>query len=226
VSDEEVVTPLWTHEDAAIGERVGRSLRSETHLPPNFDAKVMSAVRVESRVRMRIASRRTPDGALDAIGDATGRGWWLRAQRVEITPLAAAAWLLGLALLVALGALAALRLMPRQQPPLDAATVEQAGSGLATAPIAATDTLHLVRFAYLDSTAARVTLVGDFNDWTRGTTELLRDSVTGLWSTSLPLAPGRYEYAFIVDDARRVIDPIAPRAYGDVKGERSLLVIR
>jgi hypothetical protein len=118
VSEDEVVTPLWTHEDAAIGERVGRPLRAEPHLPANFDAKVMSAVRVESRVRMRIAARRTADAANDVVPNAS-RGWWFRAQRVEITPVAAAAWLIGLALLVVLGALAAVRLMPQQPSPLE-----------------------------------------------------------------------------------------------------------
>jgi hypothetical protein len=130
VSDDEAVTPLWTHEDAAIGERVGRSLRTEPHLPANFDTKVMSAVRVESRVRMRIAARRTPVAASDSIPDAS-RSWWRRTQRVEITPLAVVAWIIGLALLVMLGALAAFRLMPRQPPAVDAATSQQVRRGSA-----------------------------------------------------------------------------------------------
>lgn len=55
--------------------------------------------------------------------------------------------------------------------------------------------------------AAQVHAVGDFNQWSREATPLVRDPVTGRWSVMLQLVPGRYRYAFLVDGRRWVADP-------------------
>jgi hypothetical protein len=55
--------------------------------------------------------------------------------------------------------------------------------------------------------AARVHAVGDFNQWSREATPLVRDPVTGRWTVMLQLVPGRYRYAFLVDGRRWVADP-------------------
>ena len=54
--------------------------------------------------------------------------------------------------------------------------------------------------------ANKVEVVGDFNGWKP--TDLHRDS-NGVWSLRLDLAPGRYEYAFIVDGLAWKPDPRA-----------------
>ena len=46
--------------------------------------------------------------------------------------------------------------------------------------------------------AERVFVAGDFNHWRAGDLRLRRDE-TGTWRIPLWLAPGRYEYRFIVD---------------------------
>lgn len=58
--------------------------------------------------------------------------------------------------------------------------------------------------------AAGVSLVGAFNGWDASATPLVRDPATGLWSVSLPLAPGRHVYAFMVDGRTLTLDPRAP----------------
>lgn len=60
--------------------------------------------------------------------------------------------------------------------------------------------------------AARVSLVGGFNSWDAESTPLVRDPATGLWAVTLPLAPGRHVYAFMVDDSVLTLDPRAPSA--------------
>ncbi len=40
----------------------------------------------------------------------------------------------------------------------------------------------------------------------------------------MPLAPGRYQYAFVVDGRRFVADPAAPRAVDDDFGQPSSVV--
>jgi 1,4-alpha-glucan branching enzyme len=46
--------------------------------------------------------------------------------------------------------------------------------------------------------ARHVTVCGSFNGWRPGATPLSRDAA-GHWQTTVALAPGRYEYKFVVD---------------------------
>jgi hypothetical protein len=55
-----------------------------------------------------------------------------------------------------------------------------------------------------------VSLVGDFNDWDVSALPLTLDN--GVWSTTLPLPPGRHVYAFVINGKRWIADPRAPQA--------------
>jgi 1,4-alpha-glucan branching enzyme len=87
----------------------------------------------------------------------------------------------------------------------------------------ARDTVQLVRFVFVDSGASSVALVGDFNEWTRGATELKRSGAPGVWSVSVALTPGRHEYAFIVNGSRWVADPLAVKSSDDFGTESSVI---
>lgn len=64
--------------------------------------------------------------------------------------------------------------------------------------------------------ACDVHLAGDFNDWDP-TSHPLKCNTKGVWNTRLVLAPGRYEYRFLVDGEWRN-DPrctvFVPNAFG------------
>jgi 1,4-alpha-glucan branching enzyme len=75
--------------------------------------------------------------------------------------------------------------------------------------------LQSQQFIFEDSTAQSVALVGQFNDWRSDATPLVFDSTTGAWSVTVLLAPGRYEYQFLVDGSRHVADPTAATAASD-----------
>lgn len=53
-------------------------------------------------------------------------------------------------------------------------------------------------FTCHSDTAKTVFLTGSFNDWDPTETPMVRDD-DGHWTASLKLAPGRYEYKFVVD---------------------------
>ena len=55
--------------------------------------------------------------------------------------------------------------------------------------------------------AKSVAVVGDFNGWTP--TPLSDPNHDGIWTARIPLPPGRYEYAFIVDGHWWGQDPLA-----------------
>ena len=69
--------------------------------------------------------------------------------------------------------------------------------------------------------AQSVTVVGNFNDWEA--TPLSDDDGDGIWTASIPLSPGRYEYAFVVDGRWWGQDPLADeyvRSFGDYSSVR------
>ena len=58
--------------------------------------------------------------------------------------------------------------------------------------------LKKVQFEFSAPEAHEVFLAGEFNGWnTRATT--MRKDENGMWKTTIPLAPGRYEYRFLSD---------------------------
>jgi 1,4-alpha-glucan branching enzyme len=86
-----------------------------------------------------------------------------------------------------------------------------------------TDTVNIVRFVFADPKASSVQLVGDFNEWTKGATNLKPSGAPGVWTISVPLHPGRHEYAFIVNGTRWIADPLATKSSDDFGTESSVI---
>jgi hypothetical protein len=83
----------------------------------------------------------------------------------------------------------------------------------------------VVRFVYVAPRAAHVSVVGDFNQW-NPTAVPLRRLNDGTWIADVPLVPGRYAYAFVVD-GKLEVDPTAPRAAdGDFGIANSIVMVR
>ncbi len=64
-----------------------------------------------------------------------------------------------------------------------------------------------VQFVLAALNAENVSVVGDFNAWEG--TPLSDPNQDGIWTASIPLAPGRYEYAFVIDGRWWGQDPLA-----------------
>ena len=64
-----------------------------------------------------------------------------------------------------------------------------------------------VKFVLFDLGAKQVSLCGDFNRWASDAEPMKRGDA-GHWETTLALAPGRYQYKFIVD-GQWIPDPLA-----------------
>src|SRR5688572_25742556 len=63
-------------------------------------------------------------------------------------------------------------------------------------------------FALARPSAQRVSVIGAFNGWNASATPMTRDE-RGVWTATVPLAPGRHAYVFVVDDTVWVTDPRA-----------------
>ncbi len=63
----------------------------------------------------------------------------------------------------------------------------------------------VVEFFYFDSRARKVSVVGSFNQWSPDAHVMEKHG--DRWSLEVPLPPGRYEYAFLIDDRVWKADP-------------------
>jgi hypothetical protein len=131
--------------------------------------------------------------------------WMRRGRPITVSPLG------GLALAAGL---AAILLVGRWWP----------GPEARGASAAAEDGTSVVQFVIHAPAARSVSLVGDFNDWSQRATPMQEARGGGVWTVTLPLDPGRYRYAFLLDGSTWLSDPSAPRALDDEFGPPSSVV--
>lgn len=184
--------------DARFAARIAAPLRAAEHVHPSFEKRLMEKVRAEGQSLYPSMS--------------SSDSWWKRKRVVRVSPLA------GLALAAGIGAIVVVSSFA-------------IGSRISIRPAVASqtpaavrpDTVQLVRFVFVDRSAASVELVGDFNEWARGSTTLQRSGAPGVWAVSVPLSPGRHEYAFIINGSRWVADPLAVKSTDDFGTESSVI---
>lgn len=66
-----------------------------------------------------------------------------------------------------------------------------------------------VQFSYSDQAAKSVSLVGDFNGWSKDEDRMVRDEA-GIWHTTRTISPGIFQYKFVVDGDKYGNDPNNP----------------
>jgi len=189
--------------DDVLGERLGRVLRAHERFSDDFERELVEALRSDVGVERRAQRYRL-----------MAPSWWRTPVALRLSPVA------GIALAASLAAVAVLS--------------ERFGRArVSTVPVATQpagvanvvhDTVHVVRFVFVGD-ARTVSLVGDFNGWRAEATPLAPAGSSRAWVVSLPLAPGRYEYAFIVDGKRWVADPYAPTRADDFDTDSSILSV-
>ena len=190
-------------DSSAFAERVAGHLRRPERLDPSFDDRLMRRVEIEVPA---LYTRNRP----------TTVRWWKTTRVVRVSPLGAVALAAGISMFVALSTLAVgSRAWKRGAPP------EVTASAVSAA--VRSDTVNLVRFVFVEPNARRVELVGDFNEWAKGTTQLKRSGAPGVWTVSVPLSLGRHEYAFIINGTRWVADPLAVKSSDDFGTESSVI---
>src|ERR1051325_3118793 len=80
-----------------------------------------------------------------------------------------------------------------------------------------------IEFSLQAPQASSVVVAGSFNNWDTHKTRLQRNG--DAWKTSVPLAPGRYEYRFVVD-GQWITDPNCKECVGNDYGStNSVLVV-
>lgn len=192
-------------QDTTFLERVAGPLRSPEFLDESFGERLMERIRRE--------------GSAYYPGPASthAASWWRSERVVRLSPLTGLAVAAGLAGIIALSSLGG---------------GARSGSGStvvsdrpAVQSATRSDTVHVVRFVFVDSRASTVEIVGDFNAWTKGVTRLERSGAPGVWAVSVALPSGRHEYAFIVNGSRWIADPLAAKSSDDFGTESAVISV-
>lgn len=194
-------------------------LREPVAVDPASKRRVMELVRetplptASARVRT-IPSRSRAFAAIRRLRGERSGG----TGAVTASTLATAA---GIALLMAVGNQD--REAPRMAPSRRAVII---GDSVASMAASIRDTLRIVQFILTAPAASRVALAGDFNGWDTRAVPLTRDTRDGRWAVTLALAPGRHNYAYVVDDTQWVRDPLGtPSEPNELTPPRSVLII-
>ena len=187
-------------DDRDIIERVAVPLRAAERVDSTFDARLISGARravahgeVPWRQSYRAPLQRRPVAR-----------WLTRPQRIRVSPLAGLAAAAGFAALI-VGATLVISGEPRRPRAVAVAPARQ----------------EVVRFVIAMPAARSVALVGDFNGWNPVSTPLARDAAGRVWTISMPLPAGTYQYAFVVDGQVWVADPTATITLKDEFGAPS-----
>ena len=80
-----------------------------------------------------------------------------------------------------------------------------------------------VRLILLQPEARSVSVAGDFNGWNPAQTPLER-SDGGMWTATIPLTPGRYQYMFVIDGKEWIADPLADEETTDGFGAHNAVL--
>lgn len=187
---------------------VARELRRPVTFDAGFDERVMSAI---TPPVLSITSRRQ------------AQPWYRRSISISVTGLAAAAAFAGI---VAFGTWS----IVGGGRGADNSTAA-AGSPVELTPAAGALSpeglvLQNQQFLIVAPDARTVSLVGQFNGWDPEATPMTYDAAHGAWHVTVPLAPGLYQYQFLLDGVRRVADPAAPQVSSEFGSPNSLVTVR
>jgi Glycogen recognition site of AMP-activated protein kinase len=95
---------------------------------------------------------------------------------------------------------------------------------VAVASTADAERLVPVQFVLDLPSASSVTVAGDFNDWNVEQAPMQKFA-GGAWSVTIPVKPGRHEYAFVVDGKLWMADPRAPKAADNDFGKPGSVIV-
>lgn len=148
-------------------------------------------------------------------------GWWER-MRAVVTAPRTLEWNLAGALAAACVASVAVvglyTIVPRRVVEVPVMNVPaQTIAGMKQEPTV------FVRLVLLQPDAQSVSVAGDFNGWNPSQTPLER-SDGGMWTATISLKPGRYQYMFVIDGKRWIVDPLASEEATDGFGSRNAVL--
>jgi hypothetical protein len=187
-------------------EQIASELKRPVRLDARFDERVMAALDAPDVIPLHPARE-------------ARRPWIVRPWTVSVSPISAFAVAAALVAVVAMGAWQ-LRPVDRVQV---ASNATEGGNLVPVADVGA-EPLVVHQFTFYATSAKSLAVVGQFNGWDQTATPMTEVS-KGMWTVSVPLRLGVYEYQFIIDGTTRVIDPSMPQVPSDFGSPNSVVTI-
>lgn len=184
-------------------DQIAAELRRPVRLDARFDERVMEALNAPDVIPLHPTRQAT-------------RTWMSRQWTLRVSPIGAFAAAAGLVGVIAFGSWQ----LSTQPPQIASSEVTE------LVPVANTGEAALVvhQFFYYQKGLDSITVVGEFNDWDASSTKLTQVS-PGVWSVSVPLRPGVYEYQFILNGKQRVADPTMPQVTSEFGSPNSVVTV-
>lgn len=198
---------MTEHRDPFI-DQIAAELKRPVRLDPRFDERVMDALNAPDVIPLHPARQ---------AGKPGRKPWIVRPWTLRVSPIGAFATAAALVGVVAFGAWQLSAVESTQ-----VATEQSTG----LIPVANTGEAALVphQFTYYQKGLKSISIVGGFNDWDADSTSMTEVS-PGVWTVSLLLRPGVYEYQFILNGKQWVTDPTMPQVSNDFGSPNSVVTV-
>ena len=187
-------------------DQIAAELKRPVRLDPRFDERVMEALHAPDVIPLHPTREQR-------------RPWLVRPWTVRVSPIGAFA---AAAALVGVVAFSAWQFRPVDQ--VQIASEQMGGTLTPVANTGEEQPLVVHQFTYYQKGLQSISLVGGFNDWDSDSTTL-REVSPGVWTVSLLLRPGVYEYQFILNGKQRVTDPTMPQVKNDFGSPNSVVTV-
>lgn len=188
-------------------DQIAAELRRPVRLDARFDERVMASLESPEVIPLHPGREQREEP------------WIVRPWTLRVSPIMAFATAAALVGVVAMGAI---QLRGPQQ--VQVAATDIGGSNLTPVSDIGGVALVVQQFTHYQKGLKSVALVGQFNDWEEDSTPLLEVS-PGVWTVSVALRPGVYEYQFILNGTQRVTDPTMPQTSSDFGSPNSVVTV-
>lgn len=191
-------------------DQIAAELKRPVRLDPRFDERVMEALNAPDVIPLHPTRQ--------AGNTGTRQPWMARTWTLRVSPIGAFAAAAALVGIIALGSW--------QLSSVDQVQVASEQFGENLTPVANTGEEPLVvhQFTYYQKGLQSISLIGEFNDWSADSTSMMEVS-PGVWTVSLRLRPGVYEYQYILNGKQRVTDPTMPQTSSDFGSPNSVVTV-
>lgn len=188
-------------------EQIAAELRRPVQVDAQFDDRVMAAIEEPEVIPLR---------------PMAPRPWIKRPWTISVSPVSAIA---AAAAFIGLLGLGVWRVnVPSSQVAADPDGIIGAEPVADATPLP-DNSPQMHQFIFVAPKAQSLSLVGDFNDWDASATPMTRISDDGVWSVTLPLAPGQYQFQYLMNDTTWIADPTLPKVADPYGSVNSLVTI-
>jgi hypothetical protein len=183
--------------------------------PPGMLARIEAAIAAEP---VYTAARPAPQPSKPQLSWTARLTGWLKSP--PVWGWMGAGFSAAMALMLLVGHLR----QPPAIPPLDAMKTTPAQVAASQPPAVSAAQAEAVTFKLYAPQAQSVAVIGEFNGWGAQPAAVLKRQANGQWQATVPLPPGQYQYAFLVNGQKVVADPQAMAYVQDDYGHRNAVL--